>query len=130
MIVKHYSIVIVLFVLSCVAAMAETTQQFVKVTDASTLADGDEIIFANTQFQVALGVNHTSTKQGNWVAVSVKISDNILIPTDETRRFVLERNKKKFYFKSENNKYFIDKDGFVEGETSKSAASASSRIVG
>ena len=116
---KHYSIIIVLFVLSCVAAMAETTQQFVKVTDASALKDSDEIIFANTQFQVALGVKHTSTKQGNWVAVPVKISDNILIPTDETRRFVLERNKDKFYFKSENNKYFIDKDGFVEGETSK-----------
>lgn len=116
---KHYFIIIVLFVLSCVAAMAETTQQFVKVTDASALKDGDEIIFANTQFQVALGVKHTSTKQGNWVAVPVKISDNILIPTDETRRFVLERNKDKFYFKSENNKYFIDKDGFVEGKTSK-----------
>ena len=116
---KHYFIIIVLFVLSCVAAMAETTQQFVKVTDASALKDGDEIIFANTQFQVALGVKHTSTKQGNWVAVPVKVSDNILIPTDETRRFVLERNKDKFYFKSENNKYFIDKDGFVEGETSK-----------
>lgn len=116
---KHYSIIIVLFVLSCVAAMAETTQQFVKVTDASTLADDDEIIFANTQFQVALGVKHTSTKQGNWVAVPVKISDNILIPTDETRRFVLERNKDKFYFKSENNKYFIDKNGLVEGETTK-----------
>ena len=53
---KHYFIIIVLFVLSCVAAMAETTQQFVKVTDASALKDGDEIIFANTQFQVALGV--------------------------------------------------------------------------
>lgn len=116
---KHYSIIIVLFVLSCVAAMAETTQQFVKVTDASTLADGDEIIFANTQFQVALGVKHTSTKQGYWVAVPVKISDNILIPTDETRRFILERNKNKFYFKSENNKYFIDKNGLVEGETTK-----------
>lgn len=116
---KHYSIIIVLFVLSCVAAMAETTQQFVKVTDASTLADGDEIIFANTQFQVALGVKHTSTKQGNWVAVPVKISDNILIPTDETRRFILERNKNKFYFKSENNKYFIDKNGLVEGGTAK-----------
>lgn len=119
MTVKHYFIVIVLFVLSCVAAMAETTQQFVKVTDASALKDGDEIIFANTQFQVALGVKHTSTKQGNWVAVPVKISDNILIPTDETRRFVLERNKDKFYFKSENNKYFIDKNGLVEGETTK-----------
>lgn len=116
---KHYFIIIVLFVLSCVAAMAETTQQFVKVTDASALKDGDEIIFANTQFQVALGVKHTSTKQGNWVAVPVKISDNILIPTDETRRFVLERNKDKFYFKSENNKYFIDKNGLVEGETTK-----------
>lgn len=116
---KHYSIIIVLFVLSCVAAMAETTQQFVKVTDASTLADGDEIIFANTQFQVALGVKHTSTKQGYWVAVPVKISDNILIPTDETRRFVLERNKNKFYFRSENNKYFIDKNGLVEGGTAK-----------
>lgn len=115
---KHYSIIIVLFVLSCVSAMAETTQQFVKVTDASALKDGDEIIFANTQFQVALGVKQTSTK-GNWVAVPVKISDNILIPTDETRRFILERNKNKFYFKSENNKYFIDKNGFVEGETSK-----------
>ena len=115
---KHYSIIIVLFVLSCVAAMAETTQQFVKVTDASALKDGDEIIFANTQFQVALGVKQTSTK-GNWVAVPVKISDNILIPTDETRRFVLERNKDKFYFKSENNKYFIDKNGLVEGETTK-----------
>ena len=115
---KHYFIIIVLFVLSCVAAMAETTQQFVKVTDASALKDGDEIIFANIQFQVALGVKHTSTK-GNWVAVPVKISDNILIPTDETRRFILERNKNKFYFKSENNKYFIDKNGFVEGETSK-----------
>ena len=119
MTVKHYFIVIVLFVLSCVAAMAETTQQFVKVTDASALKDGDEIIFANTQFQVALGVKHTSTKQGNWVAVPVKISDNILIPTDETHRFVLERNKDKFYFKSENNKYFIDKNGLVEGETTK-----------
>lgn len=119
MTVKHYFIVIVLFVLSCVAAMAETTQQFVKVTDASALKDGDEIIFANTQFQVALGVKHTSTKQGNWVAVPVKISDNILIPTDETRRFVLGRNKDKFYFKSENNKYFIDKNGLVEGETTK-----------
>lgn len=116
---KHYSIIIVLFVLSCVAAMAETTQQFVKVTDASALKDSDEIIFANTQFQVALGVKHTSTKQGNWVAVPVKISDNILIPTDETRRFILERNKNKFYFKSENNKYFIDKNGLVEGETTK-----------
>ncbi len=116
---KHYFIIIVLFVLSCVAAMAETTQQFVKVTNASALKDGDEIIFANTQFQVALGVKHTSTKQGNWVAVPVKISDNILIPTDETRRFVLERNKDKFYFKSENNKYFIDKNGLVEGETTK-----------
>lgn len=116
---KHYFIIIVLFVLSCVAAMAETTQQFVKVTDASALKDGDEIIFANTQFQVALGVKHTSTKQGYWVAVPVKISDNILIPTDETRRFILERNKNKFYFKSENNKYFIDKNGFVEGETFK-----------
>lgn len=115
---KHYFIIIVLFVLSCVAAMAETTQQFVKVTDASALKDGDEIIFANTQFQVALGVKQTSTK-GNWVAVPVKISDNILIPTDETRRFILERNKNKFYFKSENNKYFIDKNGFVEGGTSK-----------
>lgn len=114
---KHYFIIIVLFVLSCVAAMAETTQQFVKVTDASTLADGDEIIFANTQFQVALGVANSSV--GRWKAVPVKISDGILIPTDETRRFVLERNKDKFYFKSENNKYFIDKDGFVEGETSK-----------
>lgn len=116
---KHYFIIIVLFVLSCVAAMAETTQQFVKVTDASALKDGDEIIFANAQFQVALGVKHTSTKQGNWVAVPVKISDNILIPTDETRRFILERNKNKFYLKSENNKYFIDKNGFVEGETYK-----------
>lgn len=116
---KHYSIIIVLFVLSCVAAMAETTQQFVKVTNASALKDGDEIIFANTQFQVALGVKHTSTKQGNWVAVPVKVSDNILIPTDETRRFVLERNKNKFYFRSENNKYFIDKNGLVEGGTAK-----------
>ena len=116
---KHYFIIIVLFVLSCVAAMAETTQQFVKVTNASALKDGDEIIFANTQFQVALGVKHTSTKQGNWVAVPVKVSDNILIPTDETRRFVLERNKNKFYFRSENNKYFIDKNGRVEGGTAK-----------
>lgn len=114
---KHYFIIIVLFVLSCVAAMAETTQQFVKVTDASALKDGDEIIFTNTQFQVALGVANSSV--GRWKAVPVKISDGILVPTDETRRFVLERNKDKFYFKSENNKYFIDKDGFVEGETSK-----------
>ena len=58
---KHYFIIIVLFVLSCVAAMAETTQQFVKVTDASALKDGDEIIFANTQFQVALGVKHLTS---------------------------------------------------------------------
>lgn len=114
---KHYFIIIVLFVLSCVAAMAETTQQFVKVTNASALKDGDEIIFANTQFQVALGVANSSV--GRWKAVPVKISDGILVPTDETRRFVLERNKNKFYFKSENNKYFIDKDGFVEGKTSK-----------
>lgn len=114
---KHYSIIIVLFVLSCVAAMAETTQQFVKVTDASALKDGDEIIFANTQFQVALGVANSSV--GRWKAFPVKISDNILIPTDETRRFVLERNKDKFYFKSENNKYFIDKNGLVEGDTTK-----------
>lgn len=114
---KHYFIIIVLFVLSCVAAMAETTQQFVKVTDASALKDGDEIIFANTQFQVALGVANSSV--GRWKAVPVKISDGILVPTDETRRFVLERNKNKFYFKSENNKYFIDKNGLVEGETAK-----------
>ena len=114
---KHYFIIIVLFVLSCVAAMAETTQQFVKVTDASALKDGDEIIFANTQFQVALGVANSSV--GRWKAFPVKISDNILIPTDETRRFVLERNKDKFYFKSENNKYFIDKNGLVEGDTTK-----------
>ena len=117
---KHYFIIIVLFVLSCVAAMAETTQQFVKVTDASALKDGDEIIFANIQFQVALGVAHSAeTSVGRWKAVPVKISDNILIPTDETRRFVLERNKDKFYFKSENNKYFIDKNGLVEGDTTK-----------
>lgn len=114
---KHYFIIIVLFVLSCVVAMAEATQQFVKVTDASTLADGDEIIFANTQFQVALGVANSSG--GRWKAVPVKISDGILVPTDETRRFVLERNKNKFYFKSENNKYFIDKNGLVEGGTAK-----------
>lgn len=114
---KHYFAIAVLFVLSCVAAMAETTSQFVKVTDASALADGDEIVFANTAYQVALGVKASST--GRWKAVSVSISDGVLTPTDDVQRFSLARNGDKFYFRSDNGKYFIDKEGFVEGATSK-----------
>lgn len=119
---KHYFIIIVLFVLSCVAAMAETTQQFVKVTDASTLADGDEIIFANTQFQVALGVaNSAETSVGRWKAVPVKISDGILVPTDDVRRFFLGRDGEKFYLMRDKENCFIaaDKDGLVGIEYSK-----------
>ena len=119
---KHYSIIIVLFVLSCVAAMAETTQQFVKVTDASALKDGDEIIFANTQFQVALGVaNSAETSVGRWKAVSVKISDGILVPTDDVRRFFLGRDGEKFYLMRDKENCFIaaDKDGLVGIEYSK-----------
>lgn len=119
---KHYSIIIVLFVLSCVAAMAETTQQFVKVTDASTLADGDEIIFANTQFQVALGVaNSAETSGGRWKAVPVKISDGILVPTDDVRRFFLGRDGEKFYLMRDKEKCFIaaDEAGLVETKYSK-----------
>lgn len=119
---KHYFIIIVLFVLSCVAAMAETTQQFVKVTDASALKDGDEIIFANTQFQVALGVaNSAKTSVGRWKAVPVKISDGILVPTDDVRRFFLGRDGEKFYLMRDKEKCFIaaDKDGLVAIEYSK-----------
>lgn len=119
---KHYSIIIVLFVLSCGAAMAETTQQFVKVTDASTLADGDEIIFANTQFQVALGVaNSAETSVGRWKAVPVKISDGILVPTDDVRRFFLGRDGKKFYLMRDKENCFIaaDKAGLVATKYSK-----------
>ncbi len=119
---KHYFIIIVLFVLSCVAAMAETTQQFVKVTDASTLADGDEIIFANTQFQVALGVaNSAETSVGRWKAVPVKISDGILVPTDDVRRFFLGRDGEKFYLMRDKENCFIaaDEDGLVETKYSK-----------
>ena len=119
---KHYSIIIVLFVLSCVAAMAETTQQFVKVTDASALKDGDEIIFANTQFQVALGVaNSAETSVGRWKAVSVKISDGILVPTDDVRRFFLGRDGEKFYLMRDKEKCFIaaDETGLVETKYSK-----------
>lgn len=119
---KHYFIIIVLFVLSCVAAMAETTQQFVKVTDASKLADGDEIIFANTQFQVALGVaNSAKTSVGRWKAVPVKISDGILVPTDDVRRFFLGRDGEKFYLMRDKENCFIaaDKDGLVATKYSK-----------
>lgn len=122
MTVKHYFIVIVLFVLSCVAAMAETTQQFVKVTDASALKDGDEIIFANTQFQVALGVaNSAETSVGRWKAVPVKISDGILVPTDDVRRFSLGRDGEKFYLMRDKEKCFIaaDEAGLVAIEYSK-----------
>lgn len=116
---KHYSIIIVLFVLSCVAAMAETTQQFVKVTDASALKDGDEIIFANTQFQVALGVANSSV--GRWKAVPVKISDGILVPTDDVRRFFLGRDCEKFYLMRDKENCFIaaDEAGLVETKYSK-----------
>lgn len=119
---KHYFIIIVLFVLSCVAAMAETTQQFVKVTDASALKDGDEIIFANTQFQVALGVaNSAETSVGRWKAVPVKISDGILVPTDDVRRFSLGRDGEKFYLMRDKEKCFIaaDEAGLVAIEYSK-----------
>lgn len=119
---KHYFIIIVLFVLSCVAAMAETTQQFVKVTDASALKDGDEIIFANTQFQVALGVaNSAETSGGRWKAVPVKISDGILVPTDDVRRFFLGRDGEKFYLMRDKEKCFIaaDEAGLVAIEYSK-----------
>lgn len=119
---KHYFIIIVLFVLSCVAAMAETTQQFVKVTDASALKDGDEIIFTNTQFQVALGVaNSAKTSVGRWKAVPVKISDGILVPTDDVRRFFLGRDGEKFYLMRDKENCFIaaDKDGLVGIEYSK-----------
>lgn len=119
---KHYSIIIVLFVLSCVAAMAETTQQFVKVTNASALKDGDEIIFANTQFQVALGVaNSAKTSVGRWKAVPVKISDGILVPTDDVRRFFLGRDGEKFYLMRDKENCFIaaDKDGLVATKYSK-----------
>lgn len=111
-----------MFVLSCVAAMAETTQQFVKVTDASALKDGDEIIFANTQFQVALGVaNSAETSGGRWKAVPVKISDGILVPTDDVRRFFLGRDGKKFYLMRDKENCFIaaDEDGLVAIEYSK-----------
>lgn len=116
---KHYFIIIVLFVLSCVAAMAETTQQFVKVTDASALKDGDEIIFANTQFQVALGVANSSG--GRWKAVPVKISDGILVPTDDVRRFFLGRDGEKFYLMRDKENCFIavDEVGLVETKYSK-----------
>lgn len=119
---KHYFIIIVLFVLSCVAAMAETTQQFVKVTDASALKDGDEIIFANIQFQVALGVAHSAeTSVGRWKAVPVKISDGILVPTDDVRRFFLGRDGEKFYLMRDKEKCFIaaKADGLVETKYSK-----------
>lgn len=119
---KHYFIIIVLFVLSCVAAMAETTQQFVKVTDASALKDGDEIIFANIQFQVALGVAHSAeTSVGRWKAVPVKISDGILVPTDDVRRFFLGRDGEKFYLMCDKEKCFIaaDETGLVETKYSK-----------
>lgn len=119
---KHYFIIIVLFVLSCVAAMAETTQQFVKVTDASALKDGDEIIFANIQFQVALGVAHSAeTSVGRWKAVPVKISDGILVPTDDVRRFFLGRDGEKFYLMRDKEKCFIaaDETGLVETKYSK-----------
>lgn len=119
---KHYFIIIVLFVLSCVAAMAETTQQFVKVTDASALKDGDEIIFTNTQFQVALGVAHSAeTSVGRWKAVPVKISDGILVPTDDVRRFFLGRDGEKFYLMRDKEKCFIaaDETGLVETKYSK-----------
>lgn len=119
---KHYSIIIVLFVLSCVAAMAETTQQFVKVTDASALKDGDEIIFANIQFQVALGVaNSAETSVGRWKAVPVKISDGILVPTDDVRRFSLGRDGEKFYLMRDKENCFIaaDEAGLVAIEYSK-----------
>lgn len=119
---KHYFIIIVLFVLSCVVAMAETTQQFVKVTDASALKDGDEIIFANTQFQVALGVaNSAKTSVGRWKAVPVKISDGILVPTDDVRHFFLGRDGKKFYLMRDKENCFIaaDKDGLVATKYSK-----------
>ena len=119
---KHYFIIIVLFVLSCVAAMAETTQQFVKVTDASALKDGDEIIFANIQFQVALGVAHSAeTSVGRWKAVPVKISDGILVPTDDVRRFSLGRDGEKFYLMRDKEKCFIaaDEAGLVETKYSK-----------
>lgn len=116
---KHYFIIIVLFVLSCVAAMAETTQQFVKVTDASALKDGDEIIFANTQFQVALGVANSSG--GRWKAVPVKISDGILVPTDDVRRFFLGRDGEKFYLMRDKENCFIavDEVGLVATKYSK-----------
>jgi hypothetical protein len=117
--VKYYSALIVLLVSCCFAAMAETTQQFVKVTDASTLVDGDEIIFANTEYQVALSTTSSST--GHWKAVSVGISENVLTPTDDVQRFSLKKSGEKFYIKSTSGKYLLgNSNGFVEATSSAS----------
>ena len=119
---KQFFAIALLFLMSCFAAMADTTEQFVKVTDAADLLDGDEIIFANTENQVAMGKTTSST--GRWKAVSVTISGNVLTPTDAVQRITLIRNSgNKFRFKSSSSTYFIantSSNGFITEKTNNS----------
>ncbi len=122
--IKYPFTIIALLVMSCFIAMADTTYQYVKVTDAADLVDGDEIIFANTRYQVALGTTTTST--GRWKAVAVTIDGNVLVPTDAVQRITLIRNSgNKFRFKTTSgSKYFIantSSNGFITETTNNSA---------
>lgn len=122
---KFYFIIAVLFLMSHVVAMAEATLVYVKVTDASILNDGDEIIIANSKHKMALGnANSSTSSKGYWAAVPVDIEDDILLPNDKVRRFYLvvdkAKNGTKFYLKTDEGKYYKATDkGFLIDDTSK-----------
>ncbi len=97
---KKYLLILVafLFASSLVKAEEMITVEYTKVTDFSTLTDGDEIIIVNESTNKALGPNPKSTK--NRLARDVEISGNKVVSmSSEVAKITLEDAEVGFYFK-------------------------------
>lgn len=112
--------VLVFLLLLYVPAFSETVSQFVKVTDVSALKDGDSIIVVNEKSKMALGVENTSA--GRWRAVGINIDNGVVVPNSSVCVFGLGKSGAYYYLKSNDGKYFIEKDGLKIGTTTKSGS--------
>lgn len=100
------------------AASSLAQQQFVLISDASSLRAGDQVVIANAENNVAMSVNQ---KSNNRDQATVSISGNTLTTNDDVQVFTLELSENGWRFRDN------DHDGWLTaGSSSKNILTTSS----
>ena len=92
--------------------------EYVKVTDASTLQDGDVVIIVNVVASVAMGKDAGNYRYATGVIIS---EDKILNPSDNVQEVTLEKTNKLWYLLTPTGYLYANQtsSNYVKTSTSK-----------